>query len=406
MPVITAAIIAGGASLAGGAISAASANKSQKSAYANQQKAFANAQSGLDEIAGGDLEAMFGSRLDPEAFLYHPVDITQSQLDTISGNLQAFPSALELTNKVNPEIWKNDLSRIRTLMPGYDDSRDIFLGATKRLLSGQLPFQDVEDIVSNRSGISSMLGTPGGGRNATLRDLGVSRLSAIDKGGSMFQQFIQMAQAISPVESQMRPQQMFFTPQERLQADILQRSLEQQGNASAAMAEAMPDPGANAIANAQIGLNMASIGGSYQPSSGAGGMALGQAVAGAGGLFGSIYGMNRGQGAQPSFNAPGALFGGAGGGGGYAGNTPYGNASAYYPSSGAAGGIATVGNGVGYNYQGMSSFIPTAAAVSSGGGIGGNQNYSPYPSYQGTSYFPNQGFVGSALGQYGQGWYK
>lgn len=280
--------------VAGTAITASGQKKQAKAQAAAQQKQFAGAQGYLDALASGkmgSLEEMFGSKLDPEAFLYNPVDIDKSQMDTIAGNISAFPSANQLTNTVNPSIWRNDLSRIRTMMPGYDNSRDLYLGATKKLLSGELPFQDVEDVVSNRSGLAGMLGSPGGSRNATLRDLGMSRMDAINQGGSMFQQFIQMAEAISPVSSQMRPQQMMFSPQERLQADILQRSLEQQGRASAAMAEAMPDPAQNALANAGIGLNMAKLGIQQPQTAGMGMQAMGQMVAGLGSAFGSMYGV-------------------------------------------------------------------------------------------------------------------
>lgn len=384
MAVIIAAAIAAAGGIAGGAISASGAKKQQQSAMANQKKAFGSAQGYLDALKSGkegNLSDIFGSKLDPEAFLYHPVDITQSQLDTIQGNLTAFPSALELTNKVNPEIWKNDLNRIRTMMPGYDDSRDLFLGSTKRLLAGQLPFQDVEDVVSNRSSLASMLGTPGGSRNATLRDLGLSRMDAMGRGGSMFQQFIQMAEAISPVSSQMRPQQMFFTPQERLQADILQRSLEQQGNASAAMAEAMPDPAQNALANANIGLNMAALGSSYQPSSGLGMQALGQGIAGAAGLFGSIYGQQR----SPSFSNNTAGMGFGLSGSGYSASaTPW--TGGYYPSS-----QPQVSGGVAYS-QGagntLSSFVPTSVP---GGSSGATATYGSTVTGMSSALFPNNG---------------
>lgn len=333
MPAIWAAVIGAGASLAGGAIAGAGAEKGQKGAAAARAGAFGDAQSFLSRMAGGgmgSLEEMFGSKLDPEAFLYHPVDITQSQLDTIQGNIRAFPSALQLTNSVNPSIWRNDLNRIRELMPTYDDSRDLFLGATKSLLAGQLPFQDVEDIVSNRSGISGMLGTPGGGRNATLRDLGMSRLQATQTGGSMFQQFVQMAEQISPVGAQMRPQQMMFSPQERLNADIEQRALQQQGMASAEMARAMPDPAQNALANAQIGLQFAGLGGNFSGGAGMGMQGLGQGIAAAGGMFGALAGQRQQQ-PTPSLyggmNISASPFGGqqsyyGGGGGGYSPSAP------------------------------------------------------------------------------------
>lgn len=385
-------------STAGNMIAANGQKKQAQQQAANQQKQFSNAQKYLSDLSAGkmgSLEEMFGSKLDPEAFLYEPVDISQSQLDTIQGNIGAFPSALQLTNMVNPSIWKNDLSRIRSLMPGYDNSRDLYLGATKKLLSGELPFQDVEDIVSNRSSLAGSLGSPGGSRNATLRDLGLSRMDAINQGGSMFQQFIQMAEAISPVGSQMRPQQMMFTPQERLQADILQRSLEQQGRASAAMAEAMPDPAQNALANAGIGLNMAQLGMQSPSTAGMGQQALGQSLSSAAGLFGSMYGMNRAPSMNGGYGAPAQSL--------YTGAAPRSVAQSPFnmPSYGGQ-----------TSAYGTSSFTPTAyhplstpyanAMPYSGGGSTMPPN-SLFPSGSGA---PNFQYTGTALGQYGQGWYR
>lgn len=414
-----------GTSVAGAAVSYSGQKKAAKAAQASQNKAFGNSQKYLNELMAGkhgSLEDIFGGELDPEAFLYHPVDIDQSQLDTISGNINAFPSANQLTNMVNPAIWRNDLSRIRSLMPGYDNARDLYLGSTKRLLSGELPFQDVEDVVSNRSGLAGMLGSPGGSRNATLRDLGLSRMDAINQGGSMFQQFIQMAEAISPVSSQMRPQQMMFTPQERLQADILQRSLEQQGRASAAMAEAMPDPAQNAIVNAQMGLNGAALGISYNPgTAGMGMQALGQAISSAGGMFGSIYGMQNGGYGAPAQSlstgqAPRSVS-----------STPF-NTAYTGPMSRSA----TPYGGVNVNANNMWNFSPTASPA--GGGFsnqyslgqtgvgpvyGGSalfpQNPTPFnPNYAPSStarapyqpYVPTHGYAEAGLNGYGQGWFN
>lgn len=307
MPVIIGGIIAAGGALGGAAISAGSAKKASEGRDAAYKNAL-DYVTGLRNKSPGFLEAAFGSPLDPEAFLYEPVDISQSQLDTIQGNMNALPGAIQLMDRVNPEIWRNDLSRIRQFMPGFDEARNTYIGNTQALLRGQLPFQDVEDIVSNRSSLSASLGTPGGSRNATLRDLGLSRLDAMNQGGSMFQNFIQMAEAISPNAKQMRPQDSFFTPNERLQADILQRSLEQQGRASAAQAEAMPNPAQNALMNAEIGVRMAGLGAGYQPSQS--GNILGAGIAQAASAFGAYYAQRQ---QQPQQYAQNPYMGSGGG---------------------------------------------------------------------------------------------
>lgn len=296
MAVIIGGIIAAAGAVGGAAIGASGQRKQQK----QQQEAYKNAQKYLSDLrrrGSGYLAEAFGSELDPEAFLYEPVDITQSQLDTISGNLSSAPGAIQLMDRVNPEIWRNDLSRIRTLMPGFDEASNQYMGNTQMLLRGQLPFQDVEDIVSNRSSLAASMGTPGGSRAATNRDLGLSRLDAMQQGSSMFQQFINMAEVISPNAKQARPQDMFLSPSERLQADILQRSLEQQGRASAAMAEAMPNPAENALVNAEIGLNMAGMGAAYQPSNSS--AMLGAGISQAASFLGSAYSQRYGQQQNP-----------------------------------------------------------------------------------------------------------
>lgn len=292
MAIAAAAIIAGGA-LAGSAIASSGASRAQRSAAAQRDAAYGRARgliSGLSGRGAGFLRDAFGDRLNPEAFLYEKVDLTQSQLDTIAGNIKAFPSALELTNMVNPSIWINDIGRIRTMMPQFDRARDSYIGTTRRLQEGKLPFDDVMDIYSRSAERAGGSGAPGGHRNATLRDLGLSRLDAMNQGNSMFAQFMNIAQSISPVEHQMRPQQMFFTPQERAQLDIEQAALEQQGRASAEMARAMPDPATNALVNAQMGIEMAALGQSYAPTSGAGAMMMGQGLAQAAAMFGQAYG--------------------------------------------------------------------------------------------------------------------
>lgn len=342
-------------------VSVYGANKSKKDAQKAQQGAMSNANGYLNDLQKGkygSLDDIFGSELDPEAFAYHPVDLTQSQLDTIQGNIQATPSAVQLTGMVNPEIWKNDLSRIRSLMPGFDNARDTYVGNTQKLLQGELPFQDVEDIVSNRSSTAAMLGTPGGSRNATLRDLGLSRLDAMNQGASMFQQFTQIAEGISPVQSQMRPQQMFFTPSERAQLDIEQASLMQQASASMAIAEAMPNPGLNAITNARIGLNMASFGQQSQPQGGTNWGQIAGAISGVAGAY-----ANRSQTPTTSqmANVSGAYGGSMSGGG-----APISQRPSYYGSfnsgSGPSGYVAPTQNnlsssnfGYGSGYSGPPS---------------------------------------------------
>jgi hypothetical protein len=306
------------ASVIGAGISAYGASSSQKSAAKQKQQAYDNARGtlyGFQDRGSDWLASAFGDKLNPEEFLYKPVDLTKSQLDTIKGNIKATPSAIELADKVNPAIWENDQNRIRNLMPGYDAAKDSYIGTTRRLQEGLVPFSDVMDITADSSAMAAAGGTPGGSRSLTMRDLGLSRLDAMQQGNSMFAEFVQIAQQISPVEHQFRPQQMFFTPSERAQLDIEQAALEQQGRASAEQARAMPDPAQYALANAEIGIEMAALGKGYSPSSGAGWAALGKGITSAA----SIY-ANRRSAQQPVYYGQSPQ----GGGGSYYGAPPSG----------------------------------------------------------------------------------
>jgi hypothetical protein len=297
------------ASVAGAAISGAASASSNRKAEKNRQNAQSGASAYLKKLRGSGsayLAEAFGSKLNPEEFLYNPVDLTQSQLDTISGNLRAIPGAVKIQDKVNPAIWRNDTNRIRNLMPGFDAARDSYVGTMTNLQNGQLPFSDVQDLISTRASGSGVLASPGGSRNATLRDLGMGRMDAMREGNSMFGNFVQIAQQISPVERQFNPQQMLFTPQQRAESDIQQASLEQAGRASAELARAMPNPAENALVNAQMALNSANVG-----NPGNGSSAWSSAL--------NILG-----GAVSSYGAARSMQSASGGGDGWGGYTPQG----------------------------------------------------------------------------------
>lgn len=377
MGIIAAAAIGAVGAIGGSMISANGQKSAARDANRQRQAAYNKARGYVDNLWGRSdafLRKAFGDELNPEAFLYHPVNLTKSQLDTIKGNLKAFPSALELTDQVNPSIWANDLGRIRTMMPQFDKARDSYIGTTRQLQEGKLPYSDVMDIFSSSATTAAAGGTPGGSRNATLKDLGLSRLDAMDRGNSMFAGFMQVAQQISPVEHQMRPQQMFFTPQERATMDIEQAALEQQGRASAELARAMPDPATNALVNARMGIEMASMGAQYNPTGGLGAMALGQGISQGSAMVANMMMQNQGGGQQgiygqaPQGGAPTSMDGFY---------NPYGGAgaqqvefvpssySSFNPNSGLSGGGSSWGGGTA-GYGGGSS-----AGYSSASGLVG-----------------------------------
>jgi hypothetical protein len=240
-------------SIAGAAVSVTgsmmSASSSRRAAERSQQ----NYQAGLNSLLAGAGSNVFGEV--PEHVPYIPVDITQSQLDTIAGNRRAMPSIEKLVSRTNRGIVENDLTRIRRLAPGYDERvADMFSEITANMRGDTNISDFFPELIRNRAEISGAIGTPGTSNAITTRDLGLGALSLQDRGMSMFQSWLNTAnQNVSPIASQMRPQEMMFTPAQRLDADMMQAQLLQQSGQAGAYLAAMPDPVAAGQFQARLG---------------------------------------------------------------------------------------------------------------------------------------------------------
>jgi len=196
--------------------------------------------------AQGRSQEIFGTR--PEIPEYVPINLTQSMLDTVGGNLRVLPQAEELARGASEANLNIDLERARRLLPGYDDIVAANARAALGLSQGQMPFGDAMGIVENRGAMASRMGTAGTGvaRAGTMRDLGMGRMQAMDMGQNLFQRMANMAaQAISPLSRQIGVEYSFLTPFQRAQMDIQQQQLRHGSQVQQAMASAMPDPGAS-----------------------------------------------------------------------------------------------------------------------------------------------------------------
>lgn len=242
----------------------------------------------------------------PEAALYQPVDFQESQRQAILQNLANFQDAAALTRQTNNSITNDALKRIAALVPGYQSAVQRYGLAASDLLNGRLPFNDVTQILGDRSAFTSTVGIPGTAGPASLRDLGLSQLQGLQTGGSILKDMVQMAQTISPVERYATPQQMFVSPIDRIRGDLEQAQLIQQSEQNRNNLAAMGDP----RAQLQLGLQTAGING-YQ-----GGSPVGAGIAaGVGSLGSSVLGM-AGSGMLGGSGAGGA--GGSAGTGGFA----------------------------------------------------------------------------------------
>lgn len=193
----------------------------------------------------------------PKAALYEevdPNDITeQSIADLMGKGLPAAVASATIQNRfMEQDVRQNSLNRINALMPEYGASMSQAAKNNQSLINGELPFEDVLGIVSDRSSLAASLGTPGGSLNATLKDLGMSRMQAQQTGQQGFQNLLgTLATSVSPLPNLISPLQMLdytaINAPTRLSSQIEQNQYVQQSMQNMFNLAAMPHPAASAI---------------------------------------------------------------------------------------------------------------------------------------------------------------
>jgi hypothetical protein len=81
-------------------------------------------------------------------------------------------------------------------------------------------------IVSDQNELSNSLGIPGTSGAATLKELGISRPGAIQSGGGILKDMVNIAETISPISRCMTPQSMFLNPSELIAPSLEPAQLE------------------------------------------------------------------------------------------------------------------------------------------------------------------------------------
>lgn len=243
-----------GAAIAAALIGVAGTVGTTMYSQSQQKKAMAQSQSAMQ---GGE----FGEV--PKAALYEPMNFNEEQRYAIGSNIDAMTRIKQLVNVTNPFITNDALRRVRALVPAYTQSMRQMGANTSSLLSGQLPFDDVADIVSDRASLGGGIGTPGTSGGATMKDLGLSRLDAMKTGAGMLGEMVNMAETISPRGSYINPREMFVSPLDRIRAEMEQRQLEQQSTQNYYNLKASQNP--SEAAALQMRLGLAQTGGSSMP---------------------------------------------------------------------------------------------------------------------------------------------
>jgi len=337
MAVITAAVIAAGATVYAGSQNASAGKKQAKAQRAVYDKAASNP------------EAYFGSI--PEPVDYTPLyqsdpGYANATGQVIAGNRRNLKAATRLSGDVNKAISAQALERIK----GWDPT---FVGAMSQLsnnrnsaLAGYLPYQDALGITADRGRLANDLGMAGGSSPQIAADLGLSRLDLQSNVGPQLSQTIaSIFGQVDPIGRHESPQNYLLYPNQAvpwmIQESQFAAGFQQSENAIAAMADPAKAgllnlqafnagfAGSAQRGNAMIGTSIAQgasmIGGAYGGGGGGGGSAASM-FSGSGGGMGGIMGGMMGGGGQQQQQAPAPQY--------YpvAGNT-YQAPSAWYNSS-------------------------------------------------------------------------
>lgn len=154
---------------------------------------------------------------------FNPINLTESQGQTIAGNLANAPASEALASRTTNFNQQQLLNMLRTAIPNYDALQE---QTGKNLLSmtkGEIP-PDVVSAIKRASAGKALAGGYAGGtmkNDLTARDLGTTSLALISQGMDAASRWIAMNdQEMAPAFTSST--NMFFTPQQRATADMAQ----------------------------------------------------------------------------------------------------------------------------------------------------------------------------------------
>lgn len=247
------------ATLASAGLGLVGAKKSSKAA---EQGAKAARQSAAalerirDQLQAGNLfgfstEEVTGSR--PEFAPFQRVDIGESVGSNAANQLGALEDVAGLTFGVNDINQLSNSVRFDRLFPGGLEGLRSQGQAAAALSRGELPFDDALGVVRNRAGLANSLGLGGTQFAGALpRDLGLSRLQALQTGSALTAQGAATANAISPLSSQLTAQQNLISAPQALDFDLRQNLLQQQSDQAGFNLAASPDPAAQGLLGLEL----------------------------------------------------------------------------------------------------------------------------------------------------------
>ena len=128
---------------------------------------------------------------------------------------------------------------IEQFIPQASETLQSLGSAASRLAKGELPFDEVQRVMSDRAEISNLMGTPGGDSQVVLKDLGLTQLDAIDRGLSMFERMVATSDVLR--------ENYEISPLQNLQSMISQRIYDTENQQQQFNVDATPDPTTRAI---------------------------------------------------------------------------------------------------------------------------------------------------------------
>lgn len=251
------------------------------SAYDSKKKSEAAAKTA---VTGPGASAAFGKV--PEAARYVPLNFGEEQVKAVQRNYQALPDIGNLVMAGNAYGDQDLMRRANRTIPNFRTAMKQYGAAGNDLLNARLPFSDVMDIVSNGNELRSSIGTPGGGTNATLKDLGLSQLSAVQAGGGILKDMVNIAESVNPVGRRSKPADFYMNPTDSVRLGMEQNQLIQQSKQNENNLAAAGDPAAYAALQMQLAQAGAHAGGAGVQPVGAYGDAASKLITGLAGAFG------------------------------------------------------------------------------------------------------------------------
>lgn len=250
MPQAAVPLLTAGVSAASGALQTSSRNRQISDEQARRAEIAAILQDPTEalEAAGIDLREATGRRPDPVT--YTPLSSSdpgyyQQMKQVLEANTRNSGRAKTLSQAISRAITSVMKDRVQAFDP-------LFLQTLKKagqnanmMTSGQLPYQDALDIVSGQGNLAPLMGTAGGRRPQTYRDLGLSRLQLMSQGGpQLLAQVTDIIGAVDPVQLRQGalPQNYMLTPAQTVPMNVQQNQYGAQFQQGQNFLAAMPDP--------------------------------------------------------------------------------------------------------------------------------------------------------------------